>query len=73
MRTCGTYSSYTAGCRCPECKEANRLHCAGIWKRMVARRAVAHPHKWRSSGPKYDICGICGITRKKQAAAGVAA
>lgn len=41
----GTYSAYSAGCRCEECREAKRLHVKR-WKHRtgyVERRGPTHP------------------------------
>ena len=33
---CGTYSNYTRGCRCDDCKEANRIYRREYYARRKA-------------------------------------
>ena len=61
MSACGTYSSYTSGCRCLACREACRIYHAGYRRRqgVKVREEVVLVHG-RSMYNRYRCrCEIC--------------
>lgn len=61
---CGTYSSYSRGCRCAECRAANRDYCARTIKNMQARGLSADDPRhgtnngYQSWGCRCEACKV---------------
>nr|DAO05407.1 MAG TPA: hypothetical protein [Caudoviricetes sp.] len=37
-KTCGTYASYSAGCRCRRCRDANNAYHREYYRKVIAAR-----------------------------------
>lgn len=58
----GDHRTYAKGCRCDACRDANRLHCAGLrakWKTDPAnadRAGHGKPSTYKNHGCRCDKC-----------------
>lgn len=63
----GKAYTYTRGCRCSECCEANTV--AARKARLARRMRSCTDHRWRRHTHLQEICGICGVTKRMERAA----
>lgn len=61
MATCGTYSSYTHGCRCDNCRRAARLYQRAQAACLNEDTATFYPGHRSRHGPAMAICDSCTV------------
>lgn len=64
----GTPSAYNKGCRCDECKEANRLRCAKSAAKRRARSDVPHGTVtgYRNWACRCDLCKAASVPDSRE-------
>lgn len=54
-KTCGTYASYSAGCRCRRCRDANNAYHREYYRKVIAARRRDAERKVMERWDVYEV------------------